>query len=62
MAKFSRGRQDAECTLLLGTYLELADLACLKQKELLVNTGTIAGLRVLVVWVGVRRGQIGKFV
>ena len=38
MAKFSKGRQDAEFTLLLGTYLELADQeVVLKQKVLLVN-------------------------
>ena len=39
LAMFSKGRQDAECTLLLGTYLELVDReVVLKQKELLVNT------------------------
>ena len=39
LAKFPKGRQDAVCTLLLGTYLELVDReAVLKQKELLVNT------------------------
>ena len=39
LAMFSKGRQDAECTLLLGTYLELVDCeVVLKQKELLVNT------------------------
>ena len=39
LAMFSKGRQDAECTLLLGTYLELVDReVVLKQEELLVNT------------------------
>ena len=39
LARFSKGRQDVECTLLLGTYAELVDReVVLKQKELLVNT------------------------
>ena len=39
LAKFPKCMQDAECTLLLGTYLELVDCeVALKQKELLVNT------------------------
>ena len=39
LARFSKGRQDVECTLLLGTYVELVDReVVLKQKELLVNT------------------------
>ena len=40
LAKFSKGRQEDECTLLLGTYVELVNReVSLKQKELLVNTG-----------------------
>ena len=39
LARFPKGRKDIECTLLLGTYIELVDReAVLKQKELLVNT------------------------
>ena len=39
LARFSKGRQEAECILLLCTYLELVDKeVILKQKELLVNT------------------------
>ena len=39
LAKFPKGRQEDECTLLLGTYVELVDReVVLKQKELLVNT------------------------
>ena len=39
LARFPKGRKNIECTLLLGTYLELVDReAVLKQKELLVNT------------------------
>ena len=39
LAKFPKGRQDAECTFLLGNYLELVDReVLLKQKELLMNT------------------------
>ena len=39
LAQFPKGRQEDECTLLLGTYVELVDReAVLKQKELLVNT------------------------
>ena len=39
MARFPKGRQEAACTLLLGTYVELVDReTVLKQKELLVNT------------------------
>ena len=39
LAKFPKGRQENECTLLLGTYVELVDReAVVKQKELLVNT------------------------
>ena len=39
LAKFPKGRQDDECTLLLGTYVELVnEEVVLRQKELLVNT------------------------
>ena len=39
LAKFSKGRQDVECTLLVGTYVELVDReVVLKQKEILVCT------------------------
>ena len=39
LAQFPKGRQESECILLLGTYLELVDKeVILKQKELLVNT------------------------
>ena len=39
LARFPKGRQENECTLLLGTYVELVDReAVVKQKELLVNT------------------------
>ena len=39
LARFPKGRQDVECTILLGTYVELVDLeVVLKQKDLLVNT------------------------
>ena len=39
LAQFPKGRQEDECTLLLGTYVELVDReSVLKQKELLVNT------------------------
>jgi hypothetical protein len=39
LAKFPKGRQEDECTLLLGTYVELVNReVSLKQKELLVNT------------------------
>ena len=39
LAQFPRSRQESECILLLGTYLELVDKeAIMKQKELLVNT------------------------
>ena len=39
MAMFSKGRQGAQCTLLIGTYLELVNReVLLKQKELPVNT------------------------
>ena len=39
LAKFQKGRQEDECTLLLGTYVELVDReVALKQEELLVNT------------------------
>ena len=36
---FPKTRQEAECTLILGTFVELVDKdVVLKQKELLVNT------------------------
>jgi hypothetical protein len=39
LAQFPKGRQENECTLLLGTYVELVDReAVLKEKELLLNT------------------------
>ena len=39
LAQFPKSRQEDECTLMLGTYVELVDReAVLKQKELLVNT------------------------
>jgi hypothetical protein len=39
LAQFPKGRQESECILLLGTYLELVDKeVIMKQKELLVNT------------------------
>ena len=39
MARFPKCRQESECILLLGTYVELVDReSVLKQKELLVNT------------------------
>jgi hypothetical protein len=39
MARFAKGRQDDECTLLLGTHDEFAHQeVVLKQKDLLVNT------------------------
>ena len=40
LARFSKGRQEAECILLLCTYLELVDKeVILKQKELLRRAG-----------------------
>ena len=39
LARFPKGKQEDECTLLLGTYVELVDReVVLKEKELLVNT------------------------
>ena len=39
LARFPKGRQEHECMLLLGTYVELVDReVVLKEKELLVNT------------------------
>ena len=39
LAKFPKGKQDDECTLLLGTHVELVHQeVVLKQKDLLVNT------------------------
>ena len=39
LARFPKGRQEDECTLLLGTYVQLVDSeVVLKRKELLVNT------------------------
>ena len=39
LARFPKGRQEHECILLLGTYVELVDReAVLKEKELLVDT------------------------
>ena len=39
LAMFPKGRQEAECILLLGTFVELVEReTVLKQKELLVNT------------------------
>ena len=39
LAMFPKSRQEVECTLLLGTFVELVDKeVVLKQKELLVNT------------------------
>ena len=39
LAMFPKSRYEAECTLILGTYVELVDKeVALKQKELLVNT------------------------
>ena len=39
LARFPKGKQEDECTLLLGTYVELVDReVVLKDKELLVNT------------------------
>ena len=39
LARFAKCRQGVECTLLVGTYVELVDRkVVLKQKELLVNT------------------------
>ena len=39
LARYPKNRQEDECLLLLGTYLELVDKeVVLKQKELMVNT------------------------
>ena len=39
LAMFSKTRQEAECNLILGTFVELVDReVILKQKDLLVNT------------------------
>ena len=39
LARFPKSRQEDECMLLLGTYVQLVDSeVVLKQKELLVNT------------------------
>ena len=39
LARYPKGRQEDECSLLLGTYVELVDTdVILKQKELMVNT------------------------
>ena len=39
LAMFPKSRQEAECILLLGTFIQLVDIeTVLKQKELLVNT------------------------
>ena len=39
LARFPKDRQEDECTLLLGTYVELVDReVVLKEKELLVDT------------------------
>jgi hypothetical protein len=39
LTMFPKSRQEAECILLLGTFVELVDKeTVLKQKELLVNT------------------------
>ena len=39
LARFPKGSQEDECTLLLGTYVEIVDReVVIKEKELLVNT------------------------
>ena len=39
LSKFPKDRQESECILLLGTYLEMVEKeVIMKQKELLVNT------------------------
>ena len=45
LAMFPKSRQEAECILLLGTFVELVEReTVLKQKELIVNT-VIGGLK-----------------
>ena len=39
LARYSKGRQEDECLLLLGTYVELVEKdVVVKQKKLMVNT------------------------
>ena len=38
LAMFTKSRQEDECILLIGTFVELIDQEVLKQKDLLFNT------------------------
>ena len=62
MAWFPICRQETECILLLGTYVELVDReAALKQKEFLVNTvtGVLQTKTVSARSIAVPQAQIG---
>ena len=56
LARYPKGRQEDECLLFLGTYVELVDQeVVLKQKELMMNT-LLGVLQAKTVSIGRRAG------